>query len=155
MSNEKTIKDTLATFRLVSIVDDLLDGQHYRPISMSTAEVLLLHTRNSVLCHVQFPSDMDVDLYGRFIDKPVLWELNAWRTSSERVLKARLYSQKQRETRHILDANILLVARRICRMTSINFDPCKLIARRWILDNDPRIGAVGVTKLYTTIDELP
>lgn len=145
----------LVTLPLQTLVRDLLGAAHYVTISKDTAEVILLHTKNRHTCHVQFTSDMDVDLYGRFIKEPVLWEFNAWATSSERVLKGRLRSQMERDKRNILEANILLVAKKLCRFSAIDFEVCKLIARKWLINNDPRIQAIGCNKIYTTIEELP
>lgn len=150
----KTI-NPLVTLPLQTLVRDLLGAAHYVTISKETAEILLLHTRNQHTCHVQFTSELDVDLYGRFIDEPVLWEFGAWANSSERVLKGRLRSQKQRDERNIFDANILMLAKHICKMTSIDYEICKLTARKWLNEKSPNIQAVGCKKIYTTVEELP
>lgn len=148
-------QNPLVTLHLHTLVSDLLGASHYVTISKETAEVILLHTRNRHTCHVQFTSDMDVDLYGRFIKEPVLWDFNAWVNSSERVLKARIRSQKERDARNILEANILLVAKKLCRFSNIDYEACKLVSRKWLINNDPRIKAIGCDKIYTTIEELP
>jgi hypothetical protein len=145
----------LVTLHLQTLVKDILGGHHYVTVSEETATVILAHTNNAHTCHVQFTSDLDVDLYGRFIKEPVLWEYGAWVNSSERVLKARLWSQRNREKRHILEANILVVAKQLCRFSAIEFEACKLVARKWLLNNDPRIYAIGVKRIYNTIEELP
>lgn len=145
----------LVTLHLQPLVKSLLGVAHYVTIEKEVAEILLLHTRNEHTCHIQFTSDIDVDLYGRFIDEPVLWEFGAWVASSERVLRGRIRSQKQREERFVLEANIIRVAKHICRMTSVDYEFCKLQARKWLLENSPKIKAVGCNKLYTNVNEIP
>ncbi len=146
----------LASFYLKTIVKDLLHGEHYTPISDETAEVILHHCKNRNLCHVQFPSDEDVDIIGVPISTPVLWEIGAWCRSSEKWLKVRNRSQKDREERFVLDANINMVSRKILKFAYVNPDAARIIARQWINNKQRgKLKMVGVEKLYTTVEELP
>lgn len=146
----------LVTIPLQSLVRDLLGAAHYTSISKVVADMLYIHTKNKHTCHIQFPSDSDVDMWDKPITSPILWDMSAWLSSSEKHLKAKRDSQARRDARFILDANILLLARAICRFTNIDFEICKLIARKWITTNDPRIQVVGLKRpLYTTVQELP
>lgn len=137
------------------LVNTILRDEHYVPVPDTVAEILFHHTKNNHTCYIQFPGDQDVDILGRFLTHPLLWSISAWRNSSERAMRARLRSQHEREQRFIFDANIKLVAKKMCTATGINFEICKLEARRWLLRKDSRVHAVGVVKLYTTIEELP
>lgn len=152
----KDPENPLATFFLRPLVRDLLRGEYYIPISEDTAEIILMHYKNQRVCHVQYPSDQDVDILGKPIDTPILWEIGAWQTSSEKWLKGKIRSEKEREERFILDANINLVARCILKMAYINPDAARVIARKCILNKDfVRIKAFGCARLYKTIKELP
>lgn len=144
------------TLPLNVLVEHLLHGEHYVPISMDVAEVIHHHTKNQHSCYIQFPSDDDIDIVGKYIDTPILWECGAWRTSSERWMKSKMRSQKERDERFILEANIVQVARCILRQAYVTPDAARMIARSMISKKDyARIKLVGCKKLYTTIEELP
>lgn len=146
----------LVTLPLQILVKDLLGAAHYVSVSKITAEMLFIHTKNKHTCHIQFPSDSDVDMWDKPLTSPMLWEIGAWQASSEKHLTAKRKSQLAREARFILEANILLLGRAICRFTNIDFEICKLMARKWIVTNDPRIQVVGLKRpLYTNVNELP
>jgi hypothetical protein len=144
------------TLPLQTLVHHILRGEHYVPISSDVAEIILHHTNNKHTCHVQFPSDEDVDILGNFIETPMLWEYGAWCRSSEKWLKMRVRSQKERDERFILEANITQVARCILRQAYVTPDAARMIARSMITKKDyARIKLVGCKKLFTTIEELP
>jgi len=146
----------LVTVPLQALVKDLLGAAHYTSVSKVVADMLFIHTKNKHTCHIQFPSDSDVDMWDKPITAPILWNIGAWQASSEKHLRAKRRSQLEREARFILDANILLLGKAICRFTNIDFEICKLMARKWINTNDPRIKVVGLKRpLYTNVNELP
>lgn len=138
------------------LIRDLLGHNHYVPISQLTAEVILMHTGNRHSCHIQFPSDNDVDVTGRFIDHPLLWDLNAWNTSVERYRKQKLRAQQEREARFVLEGNTRLIARALMRFANIESDPARCLAHQFLTKKDyARIKAVGVKRLYENVNELP
>lgn len=158
MSFTKTITNTsvkTGVFPIEPIVRDLLGEAHYVSISQVTAEIIYIHCRNKWLCHVQFVTDDDATILGEPLKTPRLWSLQGWQMSVEKYLRDKARSARLRDERNIFDANIILVARAIYKVSGLPFDICKLQARRWLNENNPKIYAVGVKKIYTTIQELP
>lgn len=148
---------------LATLVKELLgkhivhyrDGKHCISVSQETAFAIFMACGNAHTCHVQFPSDkFNVDMFGAPIESPLVWDLNAWRTSSERHLRAKLKAKAEKEAMDIFEANRKIVARAILKMTGLNPDQANIIAHRWLKDNSPRIEAIGVTKLITKVEEL-
>ncbi len=138
------------------LIHDLLGHNHYVPVSPITAEVILMHTGNKHSCHIQLPSDNDVDILGRFIDSPLLWDWNAWNVSVERYHKNKIRAQQEREARFVFEANICLVAKKILIMAFVKEDAARMLAHKWLSKKDyARIKAVGVKRLYEHVKELP
>lgn len=146
----------LVSLPLDILVKDLLGEAHYVSISRLTAEILYGHCKNRHTCHIQFPGEEDVDVMGRVINEPILWSMSAWQSAVERRLKAKLRSDRERDERFIFEANIKLVGKALARFSGLEFEIARLTARRWLVDKDhAKIRAIGVVKLYTTIQELP
>ena len=123
---------------------------------MLTAEVILMHTGNKHSCHIQLPSDNDVDVLGRFIDVPMLWDTNAWHTSVEKYNKEKIRAQNRREAQFVYEGNVKLIARNILKMAFVHPDAATMIARSMLDKKDlVRMKAVGVKRLYEKVNELP
>lgn len=141
---------------LTILVKDLLGANHYVPISQITAECILFHTGNKRICHIQFPSIQDVDVSGKTITSPILWELNAWRTSVERQVKSALRAQEQRETKFVYEGNVNMIKKRIMENFGLDEQHANIYARMVLDKKDyARIRAYGVKRLYTNVKELP
>lgn len=141
---------------LNTLIHDLLGNNHYVSISQLTAEVILMHTGNKHSCHIQMPSDSDVDVLGRFIDSPLLWETNAWNRSVERYHKEKIRAQTEREARFVFEGNVKLIARAILRMAYVHPDAARMLGHQMLSKKDfARIKAVGVKQLYENVKELP
>lgn len=150
---------TLVSLTLKTLITDLLREEHYVPISDETAEVIMFHCKNKHTCYIQFPSDVDVDILGRAIETPILWEIGAWSRASEKWMKARNRSERDRADRFIMEANVNMVARKILKFAYVNPDAARVIAHSWVKGNvkgaKGKLKMVGVEKLYTTVEELP
>jgi len=158
---QKQSTEQLVTFPLASIVSDLLrknegqDPQHFVTVCEITAECLYTVCKNEHTCHVQMPSDDDVDILGKPITSPVLWEIGAWLNSSERWQRQKLMSQKRIDIHNIYNANINRISRCILRMSPINPDAARMLAHRWMERGDMvRIQMVGVNKLFEKVEEI-
>lgn len=148
--------DDLVSLPLQILVKDLLGSNHYVPISKITAEMILYKTKNQKVCHIQYPSSQDVDIVGRILTTPLLWDLTAWRNSSERRAKAQIRSQQQRDEKFVYDGNIRLIKNNIIRNFELKEEIANVLARIAIDKKDyNRIKAYGVKKLYTHVKELP
>lgn len=115
-----------------------------------------MHTGNKHTCHIQMPSDSDVDILGRFIDKPMLWDWAAWKSSSEKYLLEKIRSQQRRDIKFVYEGNVKLIARAILRMAYITPDAAIMLGHKFMKSQDwVRIKAVGVKRLYENVKELP
>lgn len=144
------------TLYLQTLVGDLLGEAHYVPVSHETATMIWHACKNNHTVHVQFPTDLDnVDILGLPLVHPLLWQLAAWRNSSERHMKAKLRAKREKEALDIFRANVRIVARAILRTAYINPDAAHMIAHQWLKRDDKvRIAGVGVTKLISRVEEL-
>jgi len=145
----------LVTFRLSSIVSDLLRGSDYVVVSKETAELVLIACKNQHTCHVQLPSDENLDIFNKPITESRLWSFACWQASTERWLRQKKRSDDERDARNIFDANVRLVARAILRISPINPDAATCLARMSLLSYPSSIPAMGITKLITTVEEIP
>lgn len=149
-----TIGKQFAAFPIADIVADLLHGYEEVPISNSTAEVLFLVCKNKVLCHVQYPGHGEVDITGKLITQPHLWAIERWQDSSEKWLRARAWSEKQRDERLVFEANIRKVQRAILKMAMISPEFATVLAHRMVKKNEmDKITALGV-RLFTNVKEI-
>lgn len=145
----------LVTFRLSTIVSDLLRGHDYVNVSQETAELLLLACKNQHTCHIQLPCHENLDIFNQPITQPRLWAFNSWQSSTERWLRQKKRSDDERDARNIFDANVKLVTRAILRISPINQDAAMMLARHALLSHPDSIPAMGVRKLITTVEEIP
>lgn len=152
------------TLPLATLVKELLgphiihyaDGKHCISVSMDTACEIFKACGNTHTCHVQFPADrFNVDMFGKPIETPLVWDIGAWRTSTERHKRAKLRAKAEKEELDMHRANVRIVQRAILRISGLEPDQALMMAHRWVSDkNTKRIEAVGVTRLVTRIEEL-
>jgi hypothetical protein len=157
-------ENPLISLPLATLVKELLgkhiihfrDGKHCISVSQETAFCIFMACSNEHTCHVQFPADrFNVDMFGEPIAAPLVWDLNAWRASSERHLRAKMKAKAEKEERDIFEANRKIVARAILKISGLNMDQASVMAHRWLKDkNMTRIEMIGVTKLITKVEEL-
>lgn len=151
------------TFPLDELVKDILDDDLYKDVHKSTAEVLFLHFKNKHTVYVQRPGDsdtlednFDVNYNGKKLSCYRVWHMSHWLSSSERWLKVKAWSQKNRELRHIREANIRLLARGMLKVCHISQDQARVIAMGMLDRNEVHnLSYIGVEKLYTKIEEIP
>lgn len=151
----KPTKQLLVTFPLHNIIHDLLHGEHYVSISEEVADCITMVTSNKHTAHIQYPSDDDCDILGQLITTPILWEIGAWQTSSEKWQRAKSLSQKRIDERNILEANIQRISKAILRTAYVGTDAARTLARIMLDRKDySRIESLGVSKLITKTEEL-
>jgi len=157
-------ENPLISLPLATLVKELLgkhivyfrDGKHCISVSQETAYAIFMACSNEHTCHVQFPTDkFNVDMFGEPITAPLVWDLAAWRASSERHLRAKMKAKAEKEERDIFEANRKIVARAILKISGLNMDQASVMAHRWLKEkNMSRIEMIGVTKLITKVEEL-
>lgn len=151
-----TNQELLGTFSIIPLVRDLLGDSYSRPISFETAEVLIYHCKNEHLCHIQMPQPGEVDITGKPITHPILWEIGQWRISTEKWLRAANRSEQERQERAVYDQNIKIVAYALYKTLGFSPDQSRILAHRLLREKDfNRIKALGVPKLYTNYNEIP
>ena len=145
----------LVTFQLDWIVHDLLHDLDEVPVSEHTAEMLHAVTKNKHTCHIQNPGHGEVDIMGKLISQPHLWNINAWQSSSEKWQRARLYSKKEMDIHMIRDANVKLIAKRLCRELGLDYDMAQNAAVMMLVKKKfNNIKAFGVSKLIEKVEEI-
>jgi len=155
MSFVASDKEPLVTFPLYSIVRDLLGGQSDVVVSEMTAKCLYMVCKNRHTCYIQFPGDENRDIYGKPITECKLWSLEHWVSSAEKWQRAKAWSDKQRNERIVLDANIHKVARALLKLARINPDAARVIAIDVVVNKKmDAVRGLGVAKLYETVDEI-
>ena|SRR5689334_3685857 len=145
----------LVTFRLSSIVTDLLRGHDYVNVSQETAELLLVACKNQHTCHIQLPFHENLDIFNQPITEPRLWAFNAWQASTERWLRQKKISDNERDKRNIFDANVKIVTKALLRISPINPDAAMMLARHALQTYPESIKAMGVKKLIEKVEEIP
>lgn len=148
--------DTFVSFLLTPLVDDLLKGHDFIEVSPSTAAAILLVTKNKSHCHVQLPSDPDaVDVYGKQLSKPRLWNLVYWNASVERFVKAKIKADQERIQRAIYLCNCERITKVLLRKYPLTYDMCNTIARRW-LDGKKyyNVHAIGIDKIIDKWEDV-
>lgn len=157
-------QDPLITLPLSVLVKELLgphiihytDHKHCLSVEMETALAIFQATTNTHTCHVQFPADKyNVDMFGAPIKEPLVWDIRAWRLSSERHMRAKIRAKAEKDALDIQRANINRVKKAILKMSGLEPDQAAILAHKWVVNgNVERISMVGVTKLITSIEEL-
>jgi len=149
------MKAPTGTFLLEPLIKDLLRGDHYVAVSEDTAFVIQTVTDSKQFCHLQFPTDNDVDILGRPIESPILWEIGAWSTSSEKWQRQKLLSQRRIDEYNIFNANVHRIARAILKIAYVNPDAARVLAHGMLMRHEEeRIKSMGVNKLIETVEEL-
>lgn len=149
------------TFPLDELVHDIIGDNLYKNVHKSTAEVIYLHYKNKLICYVQRPGDADIDEFdvdykGKKLSCYRIWYMAAWLTSSERYLKRKAWSQKQRELRFVQEANVRQIARGMLKLCHVTPDQARVIALGMLERNEVHnLSYIGVEKLYTKVEEIP
>jgi len=145
----------LVSFPLEEIVDALLGGLDFVEIPQAVAEQLLIVSKNKHVCHVQMPSDENLDIFSSPILVPRLWSLKHWQFSAEKWLRARSLSDKNREARFVYDANVKIISKAILRLAYVTPDAATVLARMMLDKHDyNKIKALGVKKLIEHSNEI-
>lgn len=151
-----SLKATLITLPLTDLVHDLLGDRGNVVVGVTTANLIYQLTKNETLCHVMFPSDHNVNVYGVPINKPVLWELGYWRSSCERWLSAKLYHESERKKQYVMEENVRRVAKRV-RLTfeHITDEQAKMLAYQYIRKgDDAALEFFKVGKLAERVEDI-
>lgn len=149
-------KQHLVSVPLELQIKELLGGFDFVEISDDMAEILLLHTKDQTMFHVQMPEDgYSLDVNGNPILKPRLWSLLHWNNSVERWKRRQEVSRIEREARFIEEANVKRVSKAILKMFSLNPDAATCIALTIVRNKDKlKAKAFGVEKLVESFDEI-
>lgn len=155
--NPQDKQNPLVTLYFQTLVRDLLGNCHYVSVSPDTAKMLWHACKNEHTVHIQFPSDeANVDILGRPITSPLLWAIDAWRSSSERHLRAKLRAKREKEALDVFRANQKMVAKAIVRYIDVHYDAAIVMAHSLLRNNEhTKIQQIGVKKLYTSVKEIP
>lgn len=149
--------DPIISFRLSQIINDLLGNSDFVTVSLETAELIKLHQTKRQFCYVQMPSDCDVDLKGNLITEPRIWNIQSWQVTSEKWLRAKSYSDRERDKRFIYAANVKLISRKLMSFMEGTITPemAHTLARKTLdKNNNAKLKALGVTKLITKVEEI-
>ena len=139
------------TLPLQDLIDNVLGDNHYCAISKGLAKRIMLKTLNQRLVFVQLKDEEDNEL-----PLPVLWLYGPWVQSCERHRAAKARSDKERDVRNILAANIHNLSRCIRRQyKTLNDDQAGMIARKMIVENNTAgFEYFKLPKLITKAEEL-
>lgn len=151
------------TFPLDDLVKDIIGDELYKDVHKSTAEVIFMLLKNKHTAYVQRPGDadttepnFDVNYQGKKLSCYRIWYMQHWLSSSERWLKVKAWSEKNREIRYIREANVRLLARGMLKLCHISPDQARVIAMGMLDRNEVHnLGYIGVEKLYEKIEEIP
>ena len=151
------------TFPLDELVLDIIGDNLYKDVHKSTAEVIFMLYKNKQICYVQRPGDadttepnFDVNYLGKKLSCYRIWYMTAWLSSSERWLKVKAWSQKNREERNIREANVRMLARGMLKVCHISPDQARVIAMGMLDRGETHnLSYIGVEKLFTKIEEIP
>lgn len=156
-----SIKPSLVTLQVGDLVADLLQDKGCVPVHRSVAESILLVCKNTILCHVQFPTDIDCEVFsemngGSKMQGPILWEIGYWQFSTEKWLREKKRSNDRRNEQFVLDENVRRVSKRLkLNFPSLSDDNIRSVARRYVMNKDERaLEYFKVGKLATKIEEI-
>jgi hypothetical protein len=95
-----------------------------------------------------------VDRDDEELDHPVLWQLHAWRISTESWQVAKARADKRRVERWLFQANVEIIQRAILRVWLITPDQANVLAHKWLTRNDEKMFEQFKVKLKTKEEEL-
>jgi hypothetical protein len=115
--------------RLITIpIKDLVEGllgygyTEKQRIPKHIADIIHQHLQNKTLAHVQYEDEDTLEE----LERPWLWDIGFWVTSTEKLKKAKMYSDKEREIRYVLQHNVDIVAPYISTFLGIeDMEKCK------------------------------
>lgn len=146
-------QDPIIQIHLSRLVKLILRDDSDLYIEEDIARAIHSICQNKMLCHIQFPGDVQSD--GQKIKFSKIWDINWWRKSVDRERNIRIESEKDRVRRQIFDANMVIVARAIRVFSGVEGDSARAIAHRCLLrNNKAQLAAIGVTKLIEREEEL-
>lgn len=150
-----TLTRPTLTFYTDIILKDIIRDNTNVTVHQHTAEQIFHQFKNREVVYVQFVGDNNCDMYAVPISAPQLWWMHHWQSTSERWLKARERSRKEKEARDIMNVNIKIVAAAIRKVAEINPDQATVCARTMIHKEQwDRIKKLGVGKLITSVEEI-
>lgn len=137
-------------------LDGIVEFKHYwsyRPVSLDVAKQILAVTNNEHTCYIQF-----ADEHSPHLKEPLLWEWNAWTSQCDKWKRAAERSRIEREQRFIRDANVILIAKALVKLTGGNMDYEMALesADKMMMRDNWAIAAkgIGVSKLITKVEEI-
>lgn len=156
--------DRLVTAHLSDIVNAILRDKDCVCIPERLAKLIFLVCKNETLCHVQFLTDKDLDVY-RYLghhtpESPVLWSMTWWKKSSERWLREKMLSDERRKAKFVEDENIRRIVKRL-RVTvgALDEEKClKPLARQYLREskegNTKALEYFKVGKLAEKVEDI-
>ena len=121
-----------------------------RPIARHHAKVIQALTKNKVICYIEWP---DPAFYPNA--DPILWDLQCWVESAERLEKERKRQHDSYIARCINERNITIIGKEVMKKLFVSIECGESIARTYLKHKMlGEIKWVGVTKLITKEEEL-
>ena len=147
----ETITLSLADF-VNSHLGHTSDGTHLwdgRPVDEHIALIIFNITQNKHTCYIEFPADNPM------LERPVLWDMKAWRSTSEKIYKDKARAEAQRVTWHMFNQNVKLMTRACMKKFLLDEDRAETMAKS-LLRKNPQIGKslLGLEKIITKEEEL-
>lgn len=148
--NEDEIMITLPLKKFVHYV--LGQGYwHDKPIDEDIAAVIEAKTGNQIICYIQHADELSPNL-----DSPILWNLEAWKTNTERWLRAKRWSDSERAKRNIFEANMKIVTRAVEQELALRGEAAIGAALALLKQNNMnKLRILGISKLIKQESEIP
>jgi hypothetical protein len=148
MAEHKT-EDTLVTFRLGSILQDILGDLDFTPLHIENAQMIALVCKDKTHIHVQF-NDLDTE---KPLIKPLLWNKKAWDTLYKKWLNDKKRSERERKMSNINTENIERIARWLSKRTGLPYNEAYETGKLMFFQNLKSKNFAFFRELGITIEE--
>jgi hypothetical protein len=147
---QQTIDGIYLSDLVFSILGDDQDGKEKAPIAYDLAVKINPYLQGSSLWRIIFEDES-----GQAYKYPILWRYKEWYQSDLRYKKIKLYSEKQRIERWILEANVSALTRVLMKSCSLDEKFARPTALTLIkTGNMQLLTTMGLSKFITTGEEL-
>jgi len=106
-------------------------------VDVALADLVASIDTNCQLCYVEYPDPFNG------LEHPQIWNISAWRISSERLARVRAASEIERQKYHAREETIKALATAIHKDTGQDEDACEVLARFYVQKK-----RVGLCSLY-------
>lgn len=111
------------TVKLTSLISLALGNGywHYRDIDRDTAEIIHAMLKNQSLAYIQWDHEETLEP----LDRPILWDYEHWRSSTEAKTRVKNYCEKLRQSEAVMSKNVESVTAFIMEYAGLSFEVAK------------------------------